>query len=411
MEADKTVVVIGGGAAGFFAAITCAEANPNLNVIILEKSGKLLSKVRVSGGGRCNVTHACFEPAELVKNYPRGSRELLGPFHVFAPKDTIEWFESRAVKLKVEDDRRMFPATDDSSTIVNCLMAAAEKTFVKIKMNSPVHSMRKLANNLFELALSDDQTMRCAALIIASGGSANFKGFDWLKGTGHSIINPVPSLFTFNIPDNPVTQLMGISVDAAQVKINNTKFISEGPLLITHWGMSGPAILKLSSQAARKLAELDYQFTIQVKWLMQFSEEEMRNTFNKLRKDLAKKKLSSSNPFHLPRRLWEFLLNKSLQDAEKEWAQLNNDELRKLSCVLIADEYSVKGKTTFKEEFVTCGGIALKEVDFKTMQSRLTPGLYFAGEVLDIDALTGGFNFQAAWTTGYIAGKSASKNI
>ncbi len=411
MEADKTVVVIGGGAAGFFAAITCAEANPNLKVIILEKSGKLLSKVRVSGGERCNVTHACFDPTELVKNYPRGGRELLGPFHVFSPKDTIEWFESRGVKLKVEDDGRMFPTTDDSSTIVNCLISTADNASIEIKMNSQVHSIHRTENNLFELGLADDQKITCAALIIASGGSAYLKGFDWLKGTGHAIIEPVPSLFTFNIPANSITNLMGISVDAAQIKIKGTKFINEGPLLITHWGMSGPAVLKLSSGAARKLSEMNYQFSIQVKWLIQFSEEDMRSSLNKLRKDLAKKKVSSSNPFHLPKRLWEYLLDKSLTKAEKEWAQLNNDELRKLNSVLIADEYSINGKTTFKEEFVTCGGIALKEVDFKTMQSKVMPGLYFAGEVLDIDALTGGFNFQAAWTTGYIAGKSASQNI
>ncbi|TAH41481.1 MAG: NAD(P)/FAD-dependent oxidoreductase [Bacteroidetes bacterium] len=406
MERVKTVIVIGGGAAGFFAAIACAEANPNLKVIILEKSSKLLAKVRVSGGGRCNVTHACFDPSDLVRNYPRGGRELLGPFHVFSPENTIEWFASRGVKLKIEADGRMFPTTDDSTTIVNCLMNAAQNALVNIRMNSPVHSIHKREDNLFELGLSDEEKMLCDAVIVASGGSPSLKGFDCLKGTGHTIIEPVPSLFTFNMPHNPITQLMGISVDPVQVKIIGTKFINEGPLLITHWGMSGPAILKLSSFAAPKLAELNYNFSILIKWLPQFTEDSMRSKLNELRKELAKKKVSTSNPFLLPKRLWEHLLNVSVTDVEKEWAQLNNEELRKLISVLIADEYNVQGKTTFKEEFVTCGGVSLKEVDFKTMQSKKAQGLFFAGEILDIDAVTGGFNFQSAWTTGFIAGKS-----
>ena len=411
MQKEKTVVVIGGGAAGFFSAITCANANPNLNVILLEKSGKLLSKVRVSGGGRCNVTHACFDPVELVKFYPRGSRELLGPFHQFSPKETVEWFLSKGISLKTEEDGRMFPASDQSATIINCLLHESDIAGVRIWLNAGVQTLARKGSNQFELLLQDERKLLADAVIIATGGFPTLKGFDWLSGTGHKIIEPVPSLFTFNLPDNPITQLMGISVESARVKIAGTKFNTEGPLLITHWGMSGPAILKLSSLAARKLAESRYEFSIFINWLKEYNEEEMRLRLQQLRTDIPRKKISTSNPFQLPKRLWEHLVLKVIRDTEQEWAQLTNDSIRKLCSVLIADEYFVRGKTTFKEEFVTCGGISLKEVDFKTMESKLIPGLYFAGEVLDIDAVTGGFNFQAAWTTGYIAGKSCAFSV
>lgn len=407
-EVTKRVVIIGGGAAGFFAAITCATENPDIEVIILEKSAKLLSKVRVSGGGRCNVTHACFDLKELTSYYPRGGMELLGPFHVFSPKDTIEWFQAQRVVLKTEKDGRMFPVSDQSSTIVDSLMNASENAGVKIKLNSAVNSIRILDERQFEIELIDKSIIPANSIIVASGGSPGLKGFDWLSNMKHKIIEPVPSLFTFNIPGDSVTQLMGVSVDWVKVKILTTKFTSLGPMLITHWGMSGPAILKLSSVAARALSQLNYNFKIQIAWLKDVQEDELRNTLQKFRKDLARKKVSASNPFQLPKRLWEYLIHKVLTDLEKEWAQMTNDELRKLNSTLIADEYQVESKTTFKEEFVTCGGISLKEVDFKTMQSKLVPGLYFAGEVLDIDAVTGGFNFQAAWTTGYIAGRSAA---
>ncbi|MBP6335694.1 MAG: NAD(P)/FAD-dependent oxidoreductase [Bacteroidia bacterium] len=408
MPKKGTVVVIGGGAAGFFAAVTSARSNPDLEVIILEKSGKLLSKVRVSGGGRCNVTHSCFDPIELSKFYPRGSRELLGPFHIFSPTDTITWFKDRGVELKTEADGRMFPITDQSSTIVDCLMNEAEKLGVAITMNSTVVSIQKLEDGRIKIQMNDEKEIIANKLIIASGGSPTLKGFNCLSGSGHTIIEPVPSLFTFNMPDNPITSLMGVSVESVEVKIAGTKFISEGPLLITHWGMSGPAILKLSSIAARKLSDCEYQFSIFVNWLNQFNEEDIRIRLQDLRTELAKKKLLTSNPFQLPKRLWEHLVTKVIKEPEQEWAQVNNDSIRKLSKVLVADEYPVNGKTTFKEEFVTCGGVRLKEIDFKTMQSKLIPGLYFAGEILDIDAITGGFNFQAAWTTGFIAGKSAA---
>lgn len=411
MDVNKTVIVIGGGAAGFFSAITCANAHPGLKVIILEKSGKLLSKVRVSGGGRCNVTHACFEPAELIRNYPRGGRELLGAFHRFSTKETVQWFYSQGVELKTEGDGRMFPITDDSSTIVNCLMHAAESAGVNVRLNSSVLSIRKNINHQFELTLQNDQQVMADAVIIAGGGSPTMKGFDWIASLGHSIIPPVPSLFTFNIPGNAITELMGISMESVRVKITGTKLSNEGPLLITHWGMSGPAILKLSSIAARKLEEMKYEFSIHLSWLMDFSEDEMRIALQKFRLELAKKKIIGSNPFHLPKRLWEFLLSKCIENTDQEWAQLSNDSIGKLARILSADEYSVKGKTTFKEEFVTCGGVSLKEIDFKTMQSKIIPGLYFAGEVLDIDAVTGGFNFQAAWTTGFIAGKSSAESF
>ncbi len=411
MKKEGNVIVIGGGAAGFFAAITCALTNPALQVLILEKSGKLLSKVRVSGGGRCNVSHACFDVAELVKYYPRGGRELLGPFHAFSPHDTVSWFSERGVAIKTEADGRMFPVSDQSSSIVECLMNEAEKAGVGIRLNSGVQSIQGVGHDSFELTLQDETKLLANAVIVASGGSASLKSFNWLGELGHTIIPPVPSLFTFNIPKNSITELMGVAVESAQVKIVGTKFITEGPLLITHWGMSGPSILKLSSLAARKLEEFQYNFSIHINWLQQFGEEELRNTLQNYRTTLARKKISASNPFRLPKRLWEYLLSKALPASEKEWAQLSNDELRKIMASLIADEYVVNGKTTFKEEFVTCGGISLKEIDFKTMQSKLQPGLYFAGEVLDIDAVTGGFNFQAAWTTGYLAGSSVAQSL
>jgi predicted Rossmann fold flavoprotein len=402
-DSGKKIAIIGAGAAGFFAAINCAEKYPQHEITIFEKTNKLLSKVRVSGGGRCNVTHACFDVNVLVKNYPRGEKQLKSVFSRFMTTDTINWFESRRVKLKTEPDGRMFPVTDSSQTIIDCLLNEASRHHVKIETGSDVLRIEKKDNGKIELTFRYEERHEFDAVLIASGGSINAAGFDWLKECGHEIISPVPSLFTFNIPKNKITELMGVSVEIARVKIPETNFISEGPLLITHWGMSGPAILKLSSIAARTLAEKKYNFKIQVNWVKDLNEEKLRPTLTEIKNASAKKLIHNAPEFGLPKRLWQFLLIKSGIENQMQWAQLSKEQLNKLLNSLIYDEYIVSGKTTFKEEFVTCGGVSLKDVDFKTMESKKMKRLFFAGEVLDIDAVTGGFNFQAAWTTGYVA--------
>jgi len=405
----KHIAIIGAGAAGFFAAVNCAELYPQHSITIFEKSNKLLSKVRVSGGGRCNVTHACFDVNVLVKNYPRGEKQLKSVFSRFMTMDTIKWFESRGVQLKTEADGRMFPVTDSSQTIIDCLLQEAEKHHVKIETGEDVLRLEKKEDGKIELTFRFEERHLFDAVLIATGGSANETGFDWLKESGHEIVTPVPSLFTFNMPKNPVTQLMGVAVEKAKIKIRETNFSAEGPLLITHWGMSGPAILKLSAQAARKLAELKYNFSIQVNWGIDLNEEFLRQDILRLRKIFGNKLIVNTNEFSLPKRLWHFLLEKSGINETLKWAELSKEHLNKLVNALLYDEYVVSGKTTFKEEFVTCGGVSLKDVDFKTMESKKMKGLYFAGEVLDIDAVTGGFNFQSAWSTGWIAGISMGR--
>lgn len=400
------IAIIGGGAAGFFAAVNCAEMYPGNSITIFEKGNKLLSKVRVSGGGRCNVTHGCFDINLLAKNYPRGEKQLKSVFSRFMTTDTINWFSERGVELKTEADGRMFPATNSSQTIIDCLTREADKHRVKIEMNADVLRLEKKKTGKIELTFRNDERRLFDAVLISTGGSANATGFDWLKNLGHEIISPVPSLFTFNMPKNPITQLMGVAVDHARIKILQTSFSNEGPLLITHWGMSGPAILKLSAQAARALAEMKYNFKIQICWLKEMKEDELRNELQQLKKVFTVKMISNTNEFGLPKRLWFFLLNKSGIEENTQWAQLSKEQLNKLLNNLLYDEYTVSGKTTFKEEFVTCGGVSLNDVDFKTMESKRMKGLYFAGEVLDIDAVTGGFNFQAAWSTGYVAAGS-----
>ncbi len=408
---QKQIAIIGGGAAGFFAAVNCGEMYPQHSITIFEKGSKLLSKVRVSGGGRCNVTHACFDIHLLAKNYPRGEKQLKSAFSRFMTNDTIAWFAERGVELKTEADGRMFPVSDSSQTIIDCLMREADKHQVKIEMSADVLRIEKKENGKIELTFRYDDRHEFDAVLIASGGSANEAGFDWLKEIGHEIIPPVPSLFTFNMPKNPVTQLMGVAVEWARIKILQTNFSAEGPLLITHWGMSGPGILKLSAQAARTLAEMKYNFKIQICWLKEMKEEELRSQFQQLKKVFAIKTISNTNEFGLPKRLWYFLLNKSGIEENIQWAQLSKEQLNKLLNNLLYDEYAVSGKTTFKEEFVTCGGVSLNDVDFKTMESKRMKGLYFAGEVLDIDAVTGGFNFQAAWSTGFVAAMSMGQGV
>lgn len=400
------LIVIGGGAAGFFGAINAAQANPEARVILLEKSNKLLSKVRVSGGGRCNVTHACFDPALLSKNYPRGERELRQAFARFSTTDTIAWFRQRGVELKTEADGRMFPVTDDSQTIVDCLLNEAQRSGVEVRLHSEVTHIQKQGEQ-FTLTLADQSTLRCDKLLVASGGHPKSAAYAFIAATGHTIIEPVPSLFTFNMPGNAVTELMGVSMNPARVRITGLKEGLEGALLVTHWGMSGPAVLKTSAWGARLLHDSGYRFDARVNWLPAKKEEQLRLELQQLRERESAKQTSTYSPFQLPKRLWQFLLHKSEIDPAQRWADVSNKQLNKLIETLLNDVYPVSGKTTFKEEFVTCGGVSLKEVDFKTMESRKCPGLYFAGEVLDIDGVTGGFNFQAAWTTGYLAGSSA----
>jgi predicted Rossmann fold flavoprotein len=400
------VAIIGGGAAGFFSALSVKEHHPNSKVTIFEKSNKLLSKVKVSGGGRCNVTHACFSPSQLSKSYPRGGKHLKKAFSVFQTKDTIEWFSRRGVELKAEEDGRMFPTTDNSQTIIDCFLKEASQKNIKILEQSPI---RKIVPEKEGYTLHLEGTSEhFNKVIIATGGSPKMSGFYWLKQLGHSISPPLPSLFTFNIPSDQVKILMGLVVENATVRIQGTKLSHSGPVLITHWGMSGPAILKLSAWGARELAENNYNFNIQINWLSIKSDEDANEIIDNELPHMRKKKIMNACPFELPNRMWKFLLEKVGINPDSVWLELSKKNRNKLLNILLNDIYEVKGKTTFKEEFVTCGGIKLSDISFTSMESRVCKNLYFAGEVLDIDGITGGFNFQGAWTTGYIAGKLQS---
>lgn len=404
----KKLIVIGGGAAGFFTAINAARINPSLEVCIVEKSNKLLSKVKISGGGRCNATHACFEIPELVKKYPRGQQFLKKAFHYFNPKDTIQWFAERNVTLITESDGRMFPSSNDSQTIINCLLQEADRYAVKVLLRTEINEIKK-ENQQFVLVTINDQQLVADYLCVASGGYPKTAMFQWLTKLGHTIEAPVPSLFTFNMPGNKINHLMGLSVPMATVKVMGTKLVEQGPLLITHWGMSGPAILKLSAWGARMLAADSYRFKISVNWLSDYTEQNLRDSWHGIRTELAAQKMMNKNPFGLPNRLWNYLLELSEIKEDTRWADLPSKEQNKLIKNLTAAEFLVDGKTTFKEEFVTCGGIKLNEIDPNTMQSKKIDHLYFAGEILDIDGVTGGFNFQNAWTTGWIAANAISK--
>ena len=401
----KRLVVIGGGAAGFFCAINAAQMNPAFEVIIVEKTSKLLSKVRISGGGRCNVTHHCFSMAEMLKKYPRGNSFLKKAFHHFFTTDTIQWFIERGVQLKAEADGRMFPTTDSSETIVNCLMKEVNKYGVQILLNREVLALSML-NSEWSLEFKDADTILADFVCVASGGYPKALQFEWLKKLGHTIEAPVPSLFTFNMPGNSITSLMGIVAENASVKIAGSKLQEQGPLLITHWGMSGPCILKLSAWGAKELAAKNYHFSILVNWLPAFNEQTLKDKFQQVRFEQAAQKIVNRNAFGLPQRLWQYLLQQSAVNENLRWADLPAKEQNKLIKNICAQEFAVSGKTTFKEEFVTAGGVALEEVDANTMQSKILPNLFFSGEVLNIDGVTGGFNFQSAWTTGYIAAKA-----
>ena len=397
MNSKYDIIIIGGGAAGFFSAINIVERNTKLKVAILERGKEVLSKVRISGGGRCNVTHACFEPNELVKFYPRGEKELRGPFHQFCSGDTIEWFENHGVELKIEDDGRMFPVSNSSQTIIDCFQEAVKKLKIDVLTNHSVQELYKTETH-WKITTTQD-VFTCEKIVMATG--SNPKIWELLQNVGHSIIEPVPSLFTFNIKDSRIKELPGIATQVS-VKVNGTKLESTGPLLITHWGMSGPAILKLSAWGARILHDKNYQFYIEVNWLNDIDIQDAELLLKDLKQEHAKKTVSKKSPLDLQNRLWESLVLASNIGNETKWADLSKNQLQNLANQLTKSTFQVNGKSTFKEEFVTAGGIDLKEINFKTMESKLHSNLYFAGEIVNIDAITGGFNFQNAWTSGYI---------
>lgn len=397
MNSKYDIIIIGGGAAGFFTAINIVEKNLKLKVAILERGKSVLEKVRISGGGRCNVTHACFVPNDLVKFYPRGEKELKGPFHQFCSGDTIEWFEKHGVELKIEDDGRMFPVSNSSQTIIDCFLKAAQKLKIDVLTS---HSVQELYQGGDYWKISTNQEVfSCQKVIVATG--SNPKMWELLQNLGHSIIQPVPSLFTFNIKDSRIKDLMGLSA-LASVKVKKSKLQASGPLLITHWGMSGPGILRLSAWGARELADKKYQFAIQVNWLNEIDFEEAIDLLKTIKEENSKKLVSKYAHFELPKRLWENLVKAVGIKEETKWADVNKKQLNTLVEQLTNGEFQVNGKSTFKEEFVTAGGIDLKEVNFKTMESKILPNMFFAGEILNIDAITGGFNFQNAWTGGFI---------
>mgnify|MGYP003145028625 CR=1 FL=1 len=396
-------IIVGGGAAGFFTAINIAENNRSLKVLILERGKEVLNKVRISGGGRCNVTHAEFIPAELVRKYPRGSKELRGPFHKFMTGDTIGWFEDRGVSLKTEDDGRMFPVTDSSETIIECFRKQCDNLKIEVRTGESLKSFSS-EDDYWKIEVGSKE-YSCEKLMLATG--SNSKIWNLLKNSGHSIVDAVPSLFTFNIEDDRIKDLPGIALDA-EVEIPGAKLSSDGPLLITHWGFSGPAILKLSAWGARALNELQYKFSIKVNWIPGENELSIIETLKDLKQEHSKQQVYKRAQFDLPKRLWHSLVLASGISQDSKWADLNKQQLSNLGAQLTAAEFNVNGKSTFKEEFVTAGGIDLKEVDFQTFESKLHPNLYFAGEILNIDAITGGFNFQNAWTGGFLAAKAMS---
>lgn len=398
------IIIIGGGAAGFFGAINCAIHNPKVKVTIIEATNQLLGKVKISGGGRCNVTHNCFNASELINNYPRGGKELRGAFSRFQPQDTIKWFESRGVKLKTEADGRIFPVTDDSQTIIDCLVKTAQQLGIQILTQTPVREINKSELG-FNLILKSGQTLTTKSVLIATGSNA--LGYEWAKKLGHSIQSPTPSLFTFKIKDIRLDNLAGISVNNVhlQLKIKQGKKLEQkGPLLVTHWGISGPAVLKLSAWGARILHENKYNLPLIINWLPEYNLESIKEELVKIKDSVSKQKIINYNQFNIPKRLWQSFVNYSLSNIDKIWAEITKKEIEKLAIELTRGEYLIQGKGMFKDEFVTCGGVTLKEVNFQTMMSKICPNLYFAGEILDIDGVTGGFNFQNAWTTGYLAG-------
>ncbi|HET7145397.1 MAG TPA: NAD(P)/FAD-dependent oxidoreductase [Anaerolineales bacterium] len=407
IQADWDVIIAGGGPAGFFAAIRCAEINPKLRVLVIEKARQTLGKVLISGGGRCNVTNACFDPAQLITYYPRGSAALHGAFTRFQPADTVKWFEKHGVKLKTEADNRMFPVTDSSETIAECLRESAKQAGVTVQTGTSLEKVESLSENGFGLTVRKDMNalhLQTKKLLLATGSDPKTR--EIVKSLGHSIEEPVPSLFTFNISDKRLEGLAGVSIESVTVKIDS--LTQRGPLLITHWGLSGPAILRLSAWGARELFEKKYRALLYVNWLGDYSLDqtlEVLQRHKEWHENVRRKVLTEPAFTQLPARLWKQL---ALFIGEKNWGDISKVEIRKLARELTAGEFSMEGKGQFKEEFVTCGGVKLNEVDFKSMQSRIIENLFFAGEVLDIDGITGGFNFQSSWTTGWLAGSALS---
>jgi predicted Rossmann fold flavoprotein len=410
IDHPSQIIVIGGGAAGFFAAITCAQTNPDARVTLLEAGKTPLSKVKISGGGRCNVTHACFDPTQLVQYYPRGGKALRGAFSRFQPQHTVAWYAEHGVQLKTEADGRMFPTTDDSATIVDCLANAAAAAGVKIWTSAAVADISPKLPLGWNVSLKSGEILTADRVLLATGN--NPSAYKWAQQLGHSILPPVPSLFTFNIPDPRLANLAGVSVKSAIVKLpttGKTPLTQTGALLITHWGVSGPAILKLSAWGARLLSESRYKIALTINWLPDFQIDKLRELILAVKSQLPQKTIQNSCPVPIPHRLWESLTSYVGIQPNDRWAGLANKTLDRLIQELARGEYQITGKGAFKEEFVTCGGIDLKSVNFQTMESKLAPGLYFAGEILDIDGVTGGFNFQSAWTTGYLAGVAMSQ--
>ena len=399
------IAIVGGGAAGFFAALACAEAGGTAEILILEKTSQFLSKVKISGGGRCNVTHACFNDRDFATRFPRGERALIAPFKQFQASDTVAWFEARGVKLKTESDGRMFPITDSSQTIIDCLLKAARAAKVKLKLNCGVERVERKTSGGFELILSNGETLACDQLLLATGGCRTPALGQLAVSLGHTLEPPVPSLFTFHVAIPWLRALAGVSVKMAEVSVVGTRLRERSALLITHWGLSGPVILRLSAWGARVLHQMDYRCTLRINWLPHLSDETLAAEFD-ARRDARKALLVNSPIAPLPARLWEQLVLAASVAPDTRWPALARSTQHRLIQHLLRGEFPVSGKSLNKEEFVTCGGVRLSEVDFKTMESRLCPGLFFAGELLDIDGITGGFNFQAAWTTGWIAGRA-----
>lgn len=406
------VSIIGGGASGFFAAITCAERlHPSASITVFERGPQFLQKVKISGGGRCNVTHACFDPKALTTRYPRGSRELISAFHRFQAQDTVNWFAGRGVQLKTEPDGRMFPTTDQSETIVQCLMQAAKSAGVELRANSEIQSIQRKAAGGFSIHLSKGETVSADCVLLATGGCRSESGGSLAAGLGHTLAPPVPSLFTFHIKDSRLDGLSGLAVESAQVCVPGSKLRETGPVLITHWGLSGPAILRLSAWGARELHALDYRFTLRINWLGGAPIEAALSRLQRQRELAGSRHVANAAPAQIPSRLWERLVRAAEVPATMKWAQIDRVRLQALARQLTGSDFQVTGKSLNKDEFVTCGGVKLNEVNFKTMESRICPGLYFAGELLDIDGITGGFNFQAAWTTSWIAGNAMAESL
>ncbi|HKP93317.1 MAG TPA: NAD(P)/FAD-dependent oxidoreductase [Chthoniobacterales bacterium] len=401
----ETIAIAGGGAAGFFAAITCARANPANRITIYERGSEFLTKVRISGGGRCNVTHDCFDPRAVSERYPRGKRALISPLHRFSPRDTVNWFEERGVKLKTEADGRIFPVTDSSQTIIDCLVEEAKAAGVRLLTRNGVEAARRTTRG-FELRPARGEATPCDRLLLATGGTRSSSGAAIAESLGHTLLSPVPSLFSFHVNAAWLRRLPGVSVPAVEASVPRTSLRERGPILVTHQGLSGPVILRLSAWGARILHALDYTFPLRVNWLPDLSEQQIRNELSRLRDSNPNRRVVNSALASLPARLWEELTLQAGINRETRWTTLSRPNTNRLVALLRGTLFEVNGKSLNKEEFVTCGGIDLREIDFKTMESRVVPHLYFAGEVLDIDGITGGFNFQSAWTTGWIAGNA-----